>query len=65
MRVHVLFAHPLTDSYVAALHKTIIDALVRAGHEVDDCDLYAEEFSPSRPFAARKRRHRITIAGAK
>ncbi len=46
MRVLVLFAHPVETSYGAALHATAIEALTAAGHEVDDCDLYAERFNP-------------------
>ena len=46
MRVLVLFAHPVETSFGAALHRTVIDALKDAGHEVDDCDLYAEGFDP-------------------
>ena len=46
MRVLVLFAHPVETSFVAALHRAVVDALREAGHEVDDCDLYAEKFDP-------------------
>jgi NAD(P)H dehydrogenase (quinone) len=46
MRVLLLFCHPVEDSYQAALHRTAKAALERAGHQVDDCDLYAESFSP-------------------
>jgi len=46
MRVLVLFAHPVETSFGAALHRTVVDTLKDAGHEVDDCDLYAEGFDP-------------------
>jgi putative NADPH-quinone reductase len=46
LRVLVLFAHPVETSFNAALHKATIEALKAAGHEVDDCDLYGEEFNP-------------------
>jgi NAD(P)H dehydrogenase (quinone) len=46
MRILVLYAHPDPDSFVAALHRTAVAALAAAGHEVDDCDLYAEGFDP-------------------
>jgi len=46
MRVLVLFAHPLADSFAAALHRAVVEALAEAGHEVDDCDLYATGFDP-------------------
>ncbi|WP_407048705.1 NAD(P)H-dependent oxidoreductase [Methyloraptor flagellatus] len=46
MRVLVLYCHPVETSFNAAVHATVVSALKRAGHEVDDCDLYAEGFSP-------------------
>lgn len=46
MRVLVLYAHPNPESFAAALHATVVEALTAAGHEVDDCDLYAEGFDP-------------------
>lgn len=44
MRVLVLYAHPNPESYGAALHDAVVSGLKAAGHEVDDCDLYAERF---------------------
>jgi putative NADPH-quinone reductase len=46
MRVLVLFAHPVETSYAAALHGATLEGLARRGHEIDDCDLYAEGFNP-------------------
>jgi len=46
MRVLVIYAHPLADSYAAALHRAVVETLTAAGHEVDDCDLYADGFDP-------------------
>ncbi len=46
MRVLVLFAHPVETSFQAALHRTVVTALNESGHQVDDCDLYAEGFEP-------------------
>ncbi len=46
MRVLVLYAHPLATSFAATLHQRVVAALRRGGHEVDDCDLYAEGFDP-------------------
>ena len=46
MRVLVLYAHPVETSFQAALHSAVVGALTRAGHQVDDCDLYAEGFDP-------------------
>jgi putative NADPH-quinone reductase len=46
VRVLVLYAHPVEDSFNAALHRATVRALEAAGHAVDDCDLYAEGFDP-------------------
>ncbi|MFM2210709.1 MAG: hypothetical protein RIQ96_2352 [Pseudomonadota bacterium] len=46
MRVLVLYSHPVETSYNAALHTQVVHSLRAAGHEVDDCDLYAEGFNP-------------------
>jgi NAD(P)H dehydrogenase (quinone) len=46
MRVLVLYAHPVETSFHAALHERMVESLRAAGHEVDDCDLYAENFNP-------------------
>jgi len=54
MRVLVVYAHPLTDSFAAALHQTVVAALRRGGHEIDDCDLYAEGFDPVLTAAERR-----------
>ncbi|WP_332739784.1 NAD(P)H-dependent oxidoreductase [Hydrogenophaga sp.] len=46
MRVLVIYCHPVETSYNAALHTEVLAGLRSAGHEVDDCDLYAEGFDP-------------------
>lgn len=46
MRVLLLHSHPVEESYGAALHRQTIESLKTAGHEVDDCNLYAEDFDP-------------------
>jgi len=46
MRILVLFAHPVETSFVAELHRVVVEVLAEAGHDVDDCDLYAEGFQP-------------------
>lgn len=46
MRVLVIYAHPVETSFSAALHRATVEALTAAGYEVDDCDLYAENFNP-------------------
>jgi putative NADPH-quinone reductase len=54
MRVLVVFAHPLADSFAGVLHRAVVDALRRAGHVVDDCDLYGEGFDPVLTAAERR-----------
>lgn len=44
MKVLVLYAHPVETSFAAAIHKEVLSALKENGHQVDDCDLYAEGF---------------------
>lgn len=46
MHVLVVYAHPLETSFNAALHAQVLATLRGRGHEVDDCDLYAEYFDP-------------------
>jgi NAD(P)H dehydrogenase (quinone) len=46
MRVLVIFAHPLGDSYAATLRDTVVAALEAGAHTVDLCDLYQEDFDP-------------------
>ena len=46
MRVLVIFAHPLGDSYAGTLRDTVVAALEARGHTVDLCDLYQEDFDP-------------------
>ncbi|PRX08124.1 UNVERIFIED_ORG: putative NADPH-quinone reductase [Martelella mediterranea] len=46
MRVLVLYSHPVETSYGAALHAQVVESLKKAGHDVDDCDLYTENFQP-------------------
>ena len=60
MRVLVLYAHPDPESFVAALHRATLDGLAKAGHEVDDCDLYAEGFDPILSREERRRYHDLS-----
>lgn len=46
MRILVLHAHPVAESFNAALFLASVEELRQAGHEVDACDLYAENFNP-------------------
>lgn len=42
----MIFAHPRSDSYAAALRDTVVEALEGNAHTVDLCDLYKEGFDP-------------------
>lgn len=46
MRVLVIYSHPVETSFNASTHLKVVQTLREAGHEVDDCDLYAEGFNP-------------------
>jgi len=47
MKVHVIYAHPVDESFNAAIHRTVVETLIRSGHEVRDLDLYATGFAPA------------------
>ncbi|MDQ6438314.1 NAD(P)H-dependent oxidoreductase [Mesorhizobium sp. LHD-90] len=57
MKILVLHAHPVETSFNAALHRLIVERLAARGHEVDDCDLYAENFEPRLSAAERLAYH--------
>lgn len=59
MHVHVIYAHPLADSFSAALHDLTVASLRAAGHTVDDLDLYAEGFDPVLSADDRRDYHEI------
>jgi putative NADPH-quinone reductase len=61
MRVLVLYAHPQPGSFNAAVHARAVAALKAAGHEVDDCDLYAEGFDPVLSRAERDAYHDLAL----
>ena len=54
MRVLVVYAHPLSDSFAAVLRDAVVARLRATGHEVDLCDLYAEGFDPVLTAAERR-----------
>ncbi len=58
-RALVLFAHPCEESFSAALHRTVVDTLTDRGWQVDDCDLYAEGFSPVLTAEERRGYHEV------
>jgi hypothetical protein len=39
MRVLVVYCHPVAESFAASAHRTVLEALAEAGHEVTDVDL--------------------------
>jgi len=47
MRHLVVYAHPVQESYCAALRDRVVASLKAAGHEVRLVDLYAEGFEPT------------------
>jgi len=53
----VLYAHPCEESYSSALHRLVVDSLGERGWTVDDCDLYAEGFSPVLTSEERRNYH--------
>ncbi|MBA3449473.1 MAG: NAD(P)H-dependent oxidoreductase [Pseudaminobacter sp.] len=57
MNILLLYAHPVETSFNAALHDIIMERLESAGHNVDDCDLYAEDFDPRMSRAERLAYH--------
>lgn len=59
MRALVLFAHPVPESFSAALHGEVVASLAQAGWDVDDCDLHAEGFSPVLTAAERRGYHDV------
>jgi putative NADPH-quinone reductase len=46
VRVLVIYCHPVAESFAAAAHATVLEALAAGGHAVTDVDLYAEGFDP-------------------
>lgn len=64
MKVLVVYCHPVETSYNAEIHRVAVDTLKRAGHEVEDLDLYAEDFNPVLSRAERLDYHDLTKNGA-
>ena len=60
LRVLILYANPVASSFGATLHQQVIRALRSRGHEIDDCDLYAERFDPVMSENERIQYHDIT-----
>jgi NAD(P)H dehydrogenase (quinone) len=54
MRILLVLAHPLEDSFAAAVAETARQALRAGGHDVDWLDLYREDFDPRLSAAERR-----------
>lgn len=61
MRVLVIHAHPVSESFNGALHRLAVETLRSKGHDVDDCDLYAEQFDPVMSREERINYHDLAI----
>jgi NAD(P)H dehydrogenase (quinone) len=59
MHVLVVYCHPVETSFASALHQEVVRSLRAAGHTVDDCDLYAENFNPVMSRAERLGYHDV------
>lgn len=57
MRLLVIHAHPLPESFNSALCKVAVDTARAQGHEVRLIDLYAEGFNPVMSAAERRAYH--------
>ena len=59
MRALIVYAHPCAESFSAAVHTTVLEALTDRGWEIDDCDLNAEGFQPVMTGEERRDYHMI------
>lgn len=54
MRILLVLAHPLPESFAASVARTAREALEASGHVIDLLDLYAEDFDPRLSEAERR-----------
>jgi len=59
MRVMVLHAHPVEESFSHSLYDTVLETLKAKGHQVDPVDLYAEGFNPVMSREGRLNYHHV------
>jgi NAD(P)H dehydrogenase (quinone) len=59
MRVMVLHAHPVAESFNHALYNAVLETLKANGHTVEPVDLYAEGFEPVMNREGRLQYHQI------
>jgi NAD(P)H dehydrogenase (quinone) len=57
----ILYVNPVTASFGATLHTEVVRTLRSRGHEIDDCDLYAELFDPVLNEKERMQYHDIKL----
>lgn len=57
MRALVLYAHPVAESYAAALRDAALEGLTAGGHDPDLLDLHDEGFDPVMSAAERRGYH--------
>jgi putative NADPH-quinone reductase len=61
LRILILYANPVIASFGATLHRQVVTTLRSRGHEIDDCDLYAERFDPVLSEQERMQYHDINL----
>jgi NAD(P)H dehydrogenase (quinone) len=61
LQILVLYANPVTASFGATLHREVVKTLRSRGHEIDDCDLYAERFDPVLSVQERMQYHDLRL----
>jgi NAD(P)H dehydrogenase (quinone) len=61
MRVLYLYCHPGADSFHSGIKTEALASLKDAGHEVDLCDLYAENFAPILTADMRRDYHNTSL----
>lgn len=59
MRFLLIYCNPVETSFGAALHQATLRGLEKAGHDVDDCDLYAEGFQAAMSPEERRAYHQV------
>ena len=57
MKVLYLYCHPVPESFHGAIRAEAMGGLAEARHEVDFCDLHAENFDPVMRVDQRRRYH--------
>lgn len=60
MRILYVYCHPVPESFHGAIREQALAGLSRAGHEVDQLDLYAEGFDPVLGAEERRRYHDLS-----